>query len=147
MKMESTQLLERLSKRVRAVKFLKTSCHTHPPLKLPRSWPQTWDWVNNWAIWPPYQKHPYHSLIQTRSPWYHLTRRETPVLRYSLQAQGIKKASPSFTANYPVQGLTAEATGNVSSPLLWPTPLAENLTSYKMPERQGVGEEGEAKGL
>lgn len=33
-----------------------------------------------------------------------------------------------------------------SSPLLWPAPLAGNLTSCKMPERQGVGE-GEAEGL
>lgn len=33
-----------------------------------------------------------------------------------------------------------------SSPLLWPIPLAGNLASCKMPERQGVGE-GEAKGL
>lgn len=73
------------------------------------------------------------------------------ILRYSFQIQGITKANPNSgleSLSYRPLCLSTSRRGRrVSpSPLLWPTPLAGNLTSCKMPEGQGVGD-GEAKGL
>lgn len=140
--MEPTQLLEKdLTKELRQkAKFWKQVKSppslfdaTERPLNTgPR-------WVNTW---PPCKKRP-----GALGP-HCLTRRTSKVFS-GAPSRSRELWKPSLVQSPSLLQLPSLRTSSRwvgSSPRLWPTPLAGNLTGCKMPERQGVGE-GEAKGL